>query len=235
MSSTAPEPVSLVQQAMQAVRDHIRDNDMKVGDTLPGEGQFAAHLGVSRAVMREAFGALAALRQIDVANGRRAKVGAIDGSVMASSIDHAVATSQLSIADVWEVRQTLEVRMAELAATNRTDEQAAEIIAIADAMADAGDDMAKVTACDVALHEAIAKASGNPLFLQIIRSFGPLMRAAVPAAWKTRTTEDERNTVLARHRALAQMILERDAYGAKVAMGGHFDQAVTEGLRRQQR
>lgn len=59
---------SLVNRAIQAVRDHIRDNDLKVGDKLPGEGSFAADLGVSRAVMREAFGALAALGLIDVAN-----------------------------------------------------------------------------------------------------------------------------------------------------------------------
>ena len=70
---------SLVDHAIQAVRDHIRDHDLKVGDSLPGEGSFAKDMGVSRAVMREAFGALAALGLIDVANGRRAKVGAVDG------------------------------------------------------------------------------------------------------------------------------------------------------------
>ena len=107
---------SLVDHAVRRVRDHIRAHDLKVGDTLPGEGQFAAELGVSRAVMREAFGALAALKVLDVANGRRARVGAIDGSVMGQSIDHAVATAQVSVAEVWDVRRTLELRTAELAA-----------------------------------------------------------------------------------------------------------------------
>ena len=54
----APTGGSLVERAIQRVRDHIRQHDLKVGDTLPGEGQFASELGVSRAVMREAFGAL---------------------------------------------------------------------------------------------------------------------------------------------------------------------------------
>ncbi|RYD47584.1 MAG: FadR family transcriptional regulator, partial [Sphingomonadales bacterium] len=115
---------SLVQNAVQAVRAHIRDNDLKAGDTLPGESHFAGTLGVSRAVMREAFGALAALRQIDVANGRRARVAAIDGSVMAASLDHAVSTSQISFAEVWDVRRTVELRIAELAAIRRTPAQA---------------------------------------------------------------------------------------------------------------
>jgi GntR family transcriptional repressor for pyruvate dehydrogenase complex len=98
------ESGSLVDFAVRRIRDHIRDHDLKVGDTLPGEGQFAIELGVSRAVMREAFGALAALRLLDVGNGRRARVGAIDGSVMGTSLDHAVSTAQVSVAEVWDVR-----------------------------------------------------------------------------------------------------------------------------------
>ena len=60
-SDAATAGQSLVQQAVQAVRAYIGDQHLKVGDTLPGEGHFANQLGVSRAVMREAFGALAAL------------------------------------------------------------------------------------------------------------------------------------------------------------------------------
>lgn len=225
---------SLVQQAVQAVRDHIRDNDLKVGDTLPGEGRFAEQLGVSRAVMREAFGGLAALKLIDVANGRRARVAAIDGSAMAASLDHAVATSQVSMAEIWDVRRTLELRTAILAAENRSDVEAAHIVALADAMAEAGDDMEKVATCDVAFHQAIAQASHNALFLQIVRSFAPMMRLAVPAAWRTRTTEDQKVLVFARHRALAQAIADRDPDAATNAMTDHFDRSI-ESLLRQAR
>jgi GntR family transcriptional repressor for pyruvate dehydrogenase complex len=93
---------SLVRQAMQAVTGHIRSQNLRVGDTLPGEGHFAAEMGVSRAVMREAFGALAALNLIEVANGRKPRVAAIDGSVIAASLDHAVSTAQVSVAQVWD-------------------------------------------------------------------------------------------------------------------------------------
>ncbi|MGJ3626751.1 FadR/GntR family transcriptional regulator [Sphingomonas sp. MMS24-JH45] len=151
-------------------------------------------MGVSRAVMREAFGALAALRLIDVGNGRRARVGAIDGSVMAASIDHAVATEQVSTAEVWDVRRTLELRTAELAATHRTDEQAARPIARhAAGMATSANDVAVLIGHDIAFHQAISQAGGNALFLQIVRSFEPLMRVAVPTAWDTRRTEDQRS------------------------------------------
>src|SRR3546814_19629310 len=104
---------------------------MKVGDTLPGEGSFATELGVSRPVMREAFGALTALRLVDVGNGRKPRVAAIDGSVMAASMGHAVNTAQVSLADVWEVRRTLELRPAELAALHRSAAQAHAILTAA--------------------------------------------------------------------------------------------------------
>ena len=220
------EGSSLVDHAIRAVRGHIRARDLKVGDTLPGEGKFAAELGVSRAVMREAFGALAALKLIDVGNGRKARVGAIDGSVMAASIDHAVTTAQISTADVWDVRRTLELRTVELAATRRSDGDALDILSHAAAMAASGEDREQLTRHDIAFHQAIAHASGNSLFVQIVRSFEPLMRVAVPTAWNTRETEEQRSTMLALHRTLAQTIADRDAKAAVAAMDTHFDRSI---------
>ena len=78
---------------MTAITTHIWAQKLRVNDTLPGEGHFAAELGVSREVMREAFGSLAALKLIEVANGRKPRVAAIDGSVIAASLDHANAES----------------------------------------------------------------------------------------------------------------------------------------------
>ena len=217
---------SLVDRAVREVRSHIRAHDLKVGDALPGEGWFAAELGVSRAVMREAFGALAALRVIDVANGRRARVGAIDGSVMGQSIDHAVATAQVSVAEVWDVRRALELRTAALAAANRSGAQADEIARAADAMEAAGDELADVTREDIRFHQAIAGASGNALFHQIVRSFEPLMTVAVPTAWRTRVTPDQRRAILARHHEIAAAIRRGDPDAAADAMAGHFDASI---------
>lgn len=226
MNAPQGRPVSLVQRAMDAVTGHIRAQRLRVGDTLPGEGHFADELGVSRAVMREAFGALAALRLIDVGNGRKPRVGAIDGSVIAASLDHAVSTAQVSVPEVWDVRRTLEVRTAALAATNRSEAEAREIVALAEGLAAAGDDLAAATRCDIALHQLIARASGNALFTQIVRSFGPLMEVAVPAAWQTRTTREQRLTMVEQHRALARAIADGDPARAASEMATHFDTSV---------
>lgn len=224
---------SLVQQAMDAVTGHIRTENLRVGDTLPGEAHFAGLLGVSRAVMREAFGALAALRLIDVGNGRKPRVGAMDGSVIAASLDHAVSTAQVSVPEIWDVRRTIELRTAELAALNRTDAEAEEIVALAEAMAEAGDDLPRRTEHDIAFHEAIARATHNALFVQIVNSFGPLMQVAVPAAWQTRIAAQQQRTMIERHRAVAQAILRRDPIVATMAMGDHFDASIGDLLKAQ--
>lgn len=222
---------SLVAKAVEAVKAHIRENHLRVGDALPGEAYFAEQLGVSRAVMREAFGGLAALKLIDVANGRRAKVGALDGSIIAASLDHALSTDQIKVADVWDVRRTIEMRTAALAARNATPIQAAKIVAIAEAMAEDDQPHEQTTEDDIDFHLAIAEASGNALFNQIVLSFVPLMRVAVPKAWSTRQTSEERTDILDRHRRLAWAIANGDAREAEQAMAAHFDDAIGALLR----
>jgi DNA-binding FadR family transcriptional regulator len=222
---------SLVKTAMDAIKAHIRDEGLHVGDNLPSEGHFAEQLGVSRAVMREAFGALAALKLIDVANGRRARVGALDGSVIAESLEQAISTSQIRTADVWEVRRTIEMRTAALAAQNRTPHQAADIVALAESMSRDDQPHEKTTEDDIAFHLAIAEASGNELFHQIVKSFEPLMRVAVPRAWRTRQTAEERRDILACHRALARAILDGEPEEARRQMGTHFDESIGMQLR----
>ena len=98
---------------------------------------------------------------IDVGNGRKPRVGALDGSVIATSLQHAISTAQITVPDIWDVRRTIEQRTAALAATARTDEEAAEIVALAEAMAADKDDLAKRTEHDIAFHNAIAAASHN--------------------------------------------------------------------------
>jgi len=226
MPQAATGDGSLVHRAMRAVTDHIRDRSLRVGETLPGEAHFAGELGVSRAVMREAFGALAALHLIDVGNGRKPRVAAMDGSVIATSLNHAVGTAQITVSEVWDVRRTIELRTAALAAASRTAEEAAGIVALAEAMALAAGDLAETTRHDIALHNAIALASHNALFVQIVGSFGPLMEVAVPTAWRTRTTPQQRATMIDQHRAIARAILEQDPAAAVAAMDGHFDASV---------
>lgn len=132
---------------------------------------------------------------------------------------------------VSDVRRTLELRTAELAATQRSDKDARAILAHADAMAASNDDLPLLIRHDIAFHQSIASASGNALFHNIVRSFEALMAVAVPTAWQTRATEDQRRSVLNQHRRLALTIADRDPVAAHDEMNRHFDTSIGDIFR----
>lgn len=222
---------TLVQKAFLTVTNHIRDEQLKVGDRLPSEKHFSELAGVSRAVMREAFGALSALRLIDVGNGRVPRVRAMDGSALAASLDHAVNTAQITVLQVWDVRRTIELRTAVLAAQFRTDAEAEKILNHAQAMRKHRKDFTLMAQHDFALHHAIAEASHNVLFAQVVSSFSDLMAVSLPLAWNTRNTAKERTIVLERHEAIAEAIAHKDPEAARLAMDSHFDGSVQNLLK----
>lgn len=137
----------------------------------------------------------------------------------------------ISVPEIWDVRRTIELRTAELAATSRTEEEAVEIAALAGALAGDSRDQEARSALDMAFHAAIARASHNSLFVQIMTSFEPLLTVAVPAAWQTRTTENQQRIMIERHLAIANAIVRQDPIAATMAMSAHFDAAIGDMLR----
>jgi GntR family transcriptional regulator, transcriptional repressor for pyruvate dehydrogenase complex len=216
----------LVAQVMRSVNDHIRTLSLKPGASLPAEAHFALQQGVSRAVVREAFRSLGTLGVIEVGNGRRARVGSIESSVLGIIMDHAVQTDQVSIQQIYDVRRTIEIRTVALAALRRSAAEAAEIGALAQAMRADFNDLTKVMEHDIAFHEAIARASKNPLFALIVASFNIVTRQTWRIGWASRPTDRERMGSVACHERIARCIAQQDPKAAEDAMAEHFDNSV---------
>ncbi len=215
-----PGSATLVQKASRAVIQYMRDQRLNVGDTLPSEAEIAEDLKVSRTVVREAFGALAALQLIDVGSGRRARVGRVDHSVLALTLDHALHTGQMTPQNIWDARRALEVRTAELAANRRTDDEARAMLVHAGAMRRTIDDRAARIGHDIALHTLIAQATRNAVFHTIIASFGAALRTPMAAIDQPDRAYTEQIVEL--HERLAQTVADRDAAAAATAMKDHF-------------
>ncbi len=223
MAIDVPANETLVQSAFRSIMEYIRQHDLRVGDALPSESEFVRMLGVSRTVVREAIGALAALRLVDVGNGRRARVGVLDESVLALTLEHAVRTEQASVQQIWDVRRALEQRTAALAAMRRTESEATHIVEFANSMRKAHGNLAEQTQFDIEFHIAIAKASRNPTFTLLISSFKLIMEQTCPIGWRSRQTEAERLQVFDQHERIAAAIAAQDPELAKQAMTEHFD------------
>lgn len=217
---------SLVAQTMRAITDHIRDAELKLGQPIPSESSFALKMGVSRAVVREAFSSLAMVGVIEVGNGRRARVGGIDETVLPIILNHAVLTEQVSVQQIYDVRRAIEQRTVVLAALRRTPAEAEMIVNFAAAMDRDFNDTNLVQQSDISFHETIARASKNPMFALIVSSFRIVTEKTWYIGWASRPTdEDRRNNVLC-HKRIAAAILQQDAKEAEALMVEHFDNSV---------
>ncbi|MBV2143382.1 FadR family transcriptional regulator [Falsochrobactrum sp. TDYN1] len=217
---------SLVSTVIGTLTERIRLEELSPGDRLPSEGDIAKEMGVSRTVVREAFQSLAALRLIELNTGKRATVAALDFSSMAPLIDHGISTDQITIQQIYDVRRTIEIRTAALAALRRSDEQADLICRHAAMMTEQARDPDKLMEHDLCFHQEIARASKNPVFSIIIGAFEGATRQTWPIGWRSRATSREQGFMLDVHRLIAEAIRAGDPQSAQTHMATHFDESV---------
>lgn len=216
----------LVGDAIGAITRHIRENDLMPGDRLPSEAALSRELNVSRPVVREAFRSLAAVRIIELATGKRAQVGSLDHGAIGLMIEHGVHTDQISIQQIYDVRQTVETRIVTLAATRRSDREAEGVLALARAMRDAAPDPERLMDRDLDFHQALAQASRNPVFALIVGSFRGITRQTWPIGWRSRASEESRDRMLATHEEIARAVADGNPAAAADAMRRHFEDSV---------
>ena len=190
-----------------------------VGQRLPPEREMATRFGVSRTVIREAMNALASRGVVTVRPGSGVYVAQGHASAASESLRLLVrGASKLSYEQVYEVRESVAARVAELAARRAT---AADRARLRRALEDldaavSGEEYARA---DGAFHLVIADLAHNVLFRIVLEAVGDVMLevrrrvAYVPAARRRVTTD---------HRQIARAILDGDAAAARRHMEEHL-------------
>ncbi|WP_394162533.1 FadR/GntR family transcriptional regulator [Galactobacter valiniphilus] len=150
---------------LSTLRSRLKDGTWPVGTRLPGEHELAAELGVGRNTVREALRTLVNAGLLTARRGDGTYVIATDEleAALARRVDSEEAHR------VLEVRGALEIETARLAATRATEADLADLRALLAERTDATarhDDAAFLRA-DLAFHEAVARASGNELLLEL--------------------------------------------------------------------
>lgn len=119
--------------------------------------------------VREALGRLEQLRLVEVRHGEGTRVldwrrsGGLETLVVQSSVEETL------IRDVFQARRLLLVEAARLAASRRSETQAAELVRLAGAVAVAEDDHTALLA-DWAFMAALVEAAGNLVFQLVMNS-----------------------------------------------------------------
>ena len=163
---TTPAAASdnLSDQVVRYLIDYTRRHQLACGAEIPSEGQVSLALGVSRSVVREAYRALKSAGFLDIGNGRSPRVGRLSSDGFAQFLLHALHTDQATPDQVLELRRSIEVRAAELAAAHRTEEDVQALGRAAEVMRTALQSRRVFTNADVRFHQILGRATGNPLF-----------------------------------------------------------------------
>lgn len=214
-------------RAQRAMLEAIADGDLPIGSDLPSEAQLAERFGVSRLTMREAVGSLADRGVLDVRQGRRNRIAdpsgwsVLDPDVMAVHARLA-DDSPAVIASLMEARQVLEVGIARLAAERISEaqlEQLEDALAVMRAEIDRdGDASARA---DIAFHDVIVDAAGNPF---LTGAFTPLQAMLLAVRMRTSASRQVRADAIAHHERILAALRARDADAAASAMAAHMEQ-----------
>lgn len=174
-ASTAPrlprKRRSLAQELVTVLSEQIRDGQLKRGDKLPTESAIMDAHGVSRTVVREAISRLQAAGQVETRHG----IGTFVLDTPSPSgfrIDPATVVTLRDVLAILELRISLEVESAGLAALRRSDEQLAAMRAALDALNESAAHAGDAVASDFAFHLEIALSTGNRYFTDIMTHLG---------------------------------------------------------------
>ena len=216
----------LVDEAIQGILDRVVDGEFPAASALPPEADLAALLEVSRPTMREAVRSLSDRGVLRVVHGRGTFVAPQeewrDLPTLIGVLARTTPSRDLGL-QLIQVRRMLEVGAAGLAAEHRSDDDVARMQDLLDRYDTAAsrEDVDEVAALDIAFHEAILAASGNPFLAAIMQ---PLAEALSASRRTTAARDDVRSRAQEHHRRIVQAISDGDPASAKDAMRAHMTQ-----------
>ncbi|MCX4164235.1 MULTISPECIES: FadR/GntR family transcriptional regulator [Paraburkholderia] len=216
-----------VEAVMRRLETALLDGTWSVGMRLPAERVLAEQYDVSRNTVREAIQRLAARGLLQSRRGAGVFVTDKLRTGIASPWGQLVADHPALRDDILEFRRVLEgatayfaaqradaadlkrigAQMRELEHARRTDDKSAEAIA------------------DARLHEAIAHASHNTMFLHLHASVIGMLREhiAISGTGLRERDEEASTLLLLQHRTLCEAIRARRPEEARTAMQAHID------------
>jgi GntR family transcriptional regulator, transcriptional repressor for pyruvate dehydrogenase complex len=215
------------------ILEQIVSGALREGDKLPSENQICQSFQVSRPTVREALMRLHADGLVTTRQGsgtyvQRRPSGHLTRLAKVSDI--------AGMLRCLEVRIALEGQAATLAAQRHTAGDIDRITAALSALRAAFEDGSVPARTDFDFHRAVAIASGNALFADLLDMLNESIQQAMTVALGiTRAgSKDRARRVVEEHEAIAEAVAHGDAEAAGLAMRYHLHRArqrVTDGQR----
>lgn len=209
----------LVDQVIEQMRSTITTGEWPVGQRIPPEPELVTALGVGRNTVREAVRALSHAGLLEVRQG--------DGTFVRATSELSGAVRRMcgtELKEVLQVRRTLEVEGARLAARHRTDAELArltELLRKRDAALEA-EQWPEVVEHDTAFHVLLVQCSHNALLAELYQGLTEAVKASVAASVDTSQPGADQVS----HTGLLHAVRDGDEEKAAIEAGGFFEELI---------
>ncbi len=220
---------NLTETVEDALRQRILNGVLKPGDKLPTEQKLTQEFQVSRTVIREAVSGLKADGLLKSRQGAGVfvckPVPQDDAMTFLSQNPQTIA----SVIEALELRASVEVGAAELAAQRCSPAQEANIFQCFKGFSDcvAAGEISEVA--DFAFHIAIAEAANNQKFADFLHLMGRniIPRSELREKASLKLDPEVEQSILEEHRLLLEAIVARDPDAAGQAMRKHLNAGLS--------
>ncbi|WP_165664211.1 FadR/GntR family transcriptional regulator [Metapseudomonas otitidis] len=202
---------SLVDIALEQIRQRIDDGTWLLGQRLPPEPELAEIIGISRNTVREAVRVLTFSGVLEVRQGDGTYVRAC-----ADPLSTMQALARSSVEQALEARGMIEIEASRLAALRRTE---ADLTALREALAASAarssyDDLQDYIDHDLVFHQRVVDSAHNPVLSELYRYFSQVIRVGLE---RTISDPDRAQPCFDLHRELLDAIERQDADAAAAA------------------
>lgn len=218
----------LYELVVEQIYDWVRKGEIRPGDRFPSERELEERLGVSRAVLREAFYVLESRGLVYSRHGKGRFLRHLEGAEVEAWLGTPRLLRRLEVAallDIYEVRMAMETRALEMAAERASD---AEIGAVARLYETKREEWSKVgvTETDFELHCAYAEACHNFMWEQVIRLQLRLIAEFSAPEFSRLIVEHSPDDYIRDHGAIVKALVNRDGRQAARVMAAHLERTV---------
>jgi DNA-binding FadR family transcriptional regulator len=218
----------LYKEVSDALLTDIIDGKYPPGTLLPSEAELAELASVSRVTIREAIKSLSAKHVLEVSHGKGTFVAPVSTWSVLDPI-LLLARARLSGESIslekkfLQAREVIEVSVAKLAATRHTvlhiESMESDLMDMIEA--NKNSDIPSFVAADIAFHQRIMDAAGNPFIAAI---FDPLASILSMTRHQTSSFEVHRKSAIKMHAAILEAMKQGDPDFVAEAMEKHMKQ-----------
>lgn len=227
LSGVTFEPVArqprLSDKVAGMLLEAIATRGLAPGDRLPSERELGEQFGVSRTVIREAIRALAAKGVIEARSGSGLRIAQVRAATVSESIGLFLRSSRFDYSKIHEVRKSLEVDVAGLAAARATADEIEDLRANLKETTASVSDGERVAILDVQFHRMLAEASHNELYVVVLDAIGEIL---LEIRRSIQRLPGRPQAAVRAHRKILKGLVAHDSEQARSAMAEHLDESL---------